>query len=193
MGMNADRLVSTCANRARRSVPADPVLGSVIVALQRTPHDANSSLRIFATIDRVFELLADELSLTADAQASSSSSSIPAEHLPLGPNEHVFSVPYDENGRLLKDGQPRRILDLRDNQALGVAIGKNQGGKALVLGRNADGHYRIAITHDKWVTGASPTDGKWHEVRLLGSWWPAAAVAGEVEQIPLVSSHEGDM
>merc|ERR1711879_1137566 len=80
--------------------------------------------------------------------------------------------------------------DLRDHQSLGVAIGKNKGSKAVVLGRNADGHYRIAITHDKWTPGASPADGKWHEVRLLGSWWPAAAVAGEVQQLPLVSCKE---
>merc|ERR1711966_174481 len=133
-GMNADRLVSTCAKRARSSVPSDPVLGSVIIALQKTPHDANSSLRIFATLERVFELLAAEMSLTISDDAGECSS-IPSEYLPMGPDEAVFSVPYDEEGNLLGDGKPRRILDLRDNQEVGITIGKNQGSKAIVLGR----------------------------------------------------------
>jgi len=58
-GMNADRLVSTVATRARVSSEGKgKIHGSVIVSLQTTPHDANSSVRFFATIDRVMELLA---------------------------------------------------------------------------------------------------------------------------------------
>lgn len=179
-GMNSDRLVSTCASRARRSVPSNPVLGSVIIALQRTPHDANSSLRIFATIDRVFELLAQELSLTVEDAEQKIAFAVPASYLPLGVEEHVFSVPYDREGRLVKNGGHRMNLDLRDNAEVIVAIGKNKGQRARVLGRNADGHYRIAILHN--------SSGNWNEVRLLGKWWPASAASGEVEQIPLISA-----
>jgi len=178
-GMNSDRLVSTCANRARRSVPSDPVFGSVIVALQRTPHDANSSVRIFATIDKVFEMLAQELSLSTCQSSEQLSCPVPEMYLPLGSDEHVFSVPYDQDGKLVEDGEHRVALDLRDNAKAVITIGKNKGQSARVLGRNADGHYRIALTHND---GAN-----WNEVRLLGRWWPAAAVAGEVQQIPLMS------
>jgi hypothetical protein len=179
-GMNSDRLVSTCASRARRSVPSDPVFGSVIIALQRTPHDANSSVRIFATIDRVFQMLAEELSLNIGNASDQDSFTIPEMYLPLGHSEHVFSVPYDKDGKLIQDMEHRTILDLRDNAKAVIAVGKNRGQSARVLGRNADGHYRIALTHND--------DANWNEVRLLGKWWPAAAVAGEVQQIPLAST-----
>lgn len=179
-GMNADRLVSTCANRARRSVPSDPALGSAIVALQQTPHDANSSVRLFATIDKVFGLLAEELALSVDDASHHVAFPVPALHLPHGSDEHVFLVPYDEDGKRMRDGHGRTILDLRDNAEVTIAVGTNKGQHALVLGRNADGHYRIAVTHND--------QGKWNEVRLLGSWWPAAAAAGEVQQLPLTSA-----
>jgi len=175
-GMNADRLVSTCANRARRSVPSEPVFGSAIVALQRTPHDENSSVRVFATIDKVFAMLADELSLSVGEAGQDAAFSVPSVHLPLGPEEQVFSVPYDGEGKLIGAGERRGILDLRDNAEVVLAIGKNKGQQAMVLGRNADGHYRIAIKHND--------NGNWNEVRLLGKWWPAAAAAGEVQQLP---------
>merc|ERR1712100_307074 len=147
-GMNADRLVSTCANRARRSVPSEPVFGSAIVALQRTPHDENSSVRVFATIDKVFAMLADELSLSVGEAGQDAAFSVPSVHLPLGPEEQVFSVPYDGEGKLIGAGERRGILDLRDNAEVVLAIGKNKGQQAMVLGRNADGHYRIAIKHN---------------------------------------------
>lgn len=178
-GMNADRLVSTCASRARRSVPSDPVLGSAVIALQRTPHDANSSVRIFATIDKVFELLAEELMLSVGDPNQNIAFPVPQICLPLGLDEHVFSVPYDNDGRLTEDSQQRHILDLRDHAEIVIAIGRNKGQRGIVLGRNADGHYRIAITHND--------NGNWNEVRLLGKWWPAAAAAGELQQLPLTS------
>jgi hypothetical protein len=179
-GMNADRLVSTCASRARRSVPADPVFGSVIVALQRTPHDANSSVRLFATIDDVLCMLAEELALYIEPADQAMTFPVSPDYLPLGPEEHVFSVPYDEHGKLMQDGGVRRSLDLRDHAELTIAIGKNKGQPARVLGRNEDGHYRIAICHTP--------GGIWNDVRLLGKWWPAAAVAGELNHMPVVSS-----
>jgi len=179
-GMNSDRLVSTCANRARRSVPSDPVLGSVIVALQQTPHDANSSLRIFATINKVFDMLTKELSLTVEDGTQKIPFPVPSVHLPFGVEEHVFSVPYDRDGTLVENGHGRMILDLRDNAEVTIAIGKNKGQRGIVLGTNADGHYRIAITHND--------KRNWNEVRLLGKWWPAAAATGDVQQIPLTSA-----
>jgi NAD-dependent SIR2 family protein deacetylase len=67
-GMNADRLVSTSALKARTyrermalkksssSSNLKEEFGSVIISLQKTVHDHNSSLRIFALRDDVFKL-----------------------------------------------------------------------------------------------------------------------------------------
>eukprot|EP00927_Polykrikos_kofoidii_P053589 TRINITY_DN48195_c0_g1_i1.p1 TRINITY_DN48195_c0_g1~~TRINITY_DN48195_c0_g1_i1.p1 ORF type:complete len:586 (-),score=92.10 TRINITY_DN48195_c0_g1_i1:104-1810(-) len=180
-GMNSDRLVSTCASRAKRSVPSDPVFGSIIVALQRTSHDSDSSLRLFATTDDVFALLAEELALTVRDMSENISFPVPPEHLPFGPQTPVFSVPYDESGMPLaaEEGQQRRWLDLRDNSSLVVTVGKDKGRRLVVLGTNEDGHYRLGLIFGDL--------GKWCDVRLLGSWWPAAAVAGELHQLPIVS------
>merc|ERR1711907_315809 len=59
---------------------ADLVLaiGSAIVALQRTPHDENSSVRVFATIDKVFAMLADELSLSVGEAGQDAAFSVPS-------------------------------------------------------------------------------------------------------------------
>merc|ERR1712203_1056646 len=103
-------------------------------------------VRIYATIDRVFAMLAEELSLSVDDTSASVAFPVPDSYQPLGPEEHVFSVPYDQEGKLLQDGQQRGILDLRDNIEVTLAVGKNKNQRAIVLGRNADGHYRIAIT-----------------------------------------------
>merc|ERR1712032_257859 len=178
-GMNADRLVSTCANRARRSVPSDPVLGSTIVALQTTPHDANSSVRVFARIDKVFGMLAEELSLKIHDADEGVEFPVPPAFLPMSAEEHVFSIPYDNDGKLIEGGKQRTVLDLRDHAEVMIAAGKNKGQRAVVLGRNADGHYRIAITHND--------KSNWSEVRLMGKWWPSAAAAGKVNQLPVIS------
>merc|ERR1719440_902226 len=61
VGMNADRMAVAPAERARRG-KAD-ALGTVIVSLQQTQYDSLASLRIFARIDQVMDLLAAELQL----------------------------------------------------------------------------------------------------------------------------------
>merc|ERR1712023_249071 len=62
VGMNADRIAVAPAERARRGKAG--ALGTVIVSLQQTQYDLISSLRIFATIDEVMELLTTELHLS---------------------------------------------------------------------------------------------------------------------------------
>ena len=54
-GMHADMLVSAAARR--RATAAAGALGSVIVSLQRTPHDASATLRIFAPLDETLRRL----------------------------------------------------------------------------------------------------------------------------------------
>jgi len=57
--------------------------------------------------------------------------------------------------------------------------------RATVLGRNADGHWRLRITHRQ--VSNQGTVKEFGEVRLLGSWWADCASKGTVEQIPVVT------
>merc|ERR1719440_2629964 len=66
VGMNADRMAVAPAERRRHGRKG--ALGTVIVALQQTQYDSLSSIRIFATIDRTMELLAQEMALTVPLQ-----------------------------------------------------------------------------------------------------------------------------
>merc|ERR1719401_1622553 len=60
-GMNADRVVTSPAERAARGDEGS--LGALIIGLQRTVYDAGATLRVFARCDEAFALLAKELCL----------------------------------------------------------------------------------------------------------------------------------
>ena len=214
-GMNADRVVSSAAARARREgdkksgdksgdKSGAQHLGSVIVSLQRTVHDANSSLRIFALIDDVLSLLAEELECPLP----------PADPKPLAAQgkdeDQVFRVPYDpKTGLRLSQASPPggspatasccfnptgaaqpggvelATLDLRPGALLTISSGPDKGAKAEVLGRNRDGHFRISVQR-RFKSG-----GKFNSTFLLGAWWPEEAARGEVDYIPIVPRIEG--
>lgn len=192
-GMNADRVVSTVASKARGK--GKKPLGSVIVSLQSTPHDANSSLRIYALIDDVMSLLAEELGVQVTPQSISNATG-DTVHQPdplitklVGAKKvdvDVFSVPYDLDGNR---AQEHRVLDLREGARVKVTEGPNKGQFASVVGRNADGHWRLRITHAFKTRSDTQraTPATFGEVRLLGSWWPVAAAKGELESIPVMT------
>mmetsp|Transcript_127674 Transcript_127674/g.248828 ORF Transcript_127674/g.248828 Transcript_127674/m.248828 type:complete len:449 (-) Transcript_127674:286-1632(-) len=180
-GMSTDRIVKSCA--ARGTDASTGKFGSVIVSVQRTPHDAECSLRIFATIDRVMALLAAELNINMDAEIKP-----PAElnHQSLGPD--MFLIPYDSNGLLLKTNEdkgaaPRRILDLRQSSELLVATGNDKGQRAVVVGKHPEGHYKLNVERSEAYGGVTA-------VRYLGTWWIQSAVAGDVPQMPVVTVDE---
>jgi len=80
---------------------------------------------------------------------------------------------------------PRTSLNLREGAELVVALGPNRGHKATVLDRNWDGHFRISVQR----SFKHGTSGRgFTEPRLLGNWWPSAAVAGLLPHIPLVTA-----
>merc|ERR1712039_941923 len=110
-GMNSDRLVKTVSERATQRT-APPVHGSVIVSLQTTPHDRDASIRIYATIDRTMEILAECLSLDL-APEGHPLPQPPLQSRPLGPEVDVFDVRYDEAGKKLGADLPSRQWDLR--------------------------------------------------------------------------------
>jgi len=182
-GMNTDRIVRSCAKRAQQVKCSEKRLGSVIVSLQRTPHDAESSLRIFATIDSVMALLAKELALEV---ADSGQKSVPEvsqdQQADAAVVEDVFSIPYDVDGKLVEGhNPPLRVLDLREGTELIITNGADKGQKAVILGKHAEGHYKVGVQRAEDKAGVM-------SIRHLGRWWVDSAVAGEVPQVPLVSA-----
>lgn len=176
-GMNADRLVSTCSDRALRSTHESPVYGSVIVSLQTTPHDANAAVRIYATIDRTMELLAKQMQLDVGPPACS---------IQLPPTEHchaddIFAVPYGKNGQRQVDSSSRILWDLRPRSIHSVTRGPNEGARAIILSKTDDGHYRVGIRL------RPDFQGDYQDIRILGSWWVNSAVAGDVDWLPIVN------
>merc|ERR1711971_575545 len=122
-GMNSDRLVKTCAERAQRAKSrGEDCLGSVIVSLQTTPHDAQASVRIYATIDGTMELLTELLELEV-SPPEAPPPPLPSSHRPLGVEHEVFEVPYDAEGRRLPEGQPCRRWDLRTRSIHFLTVG----------------------------------------------------------------------
>lgn len=177
-GMNTDRIVRSCATRALHATTSDPCLGSVIVSLQRTPHDSESSLRIFSTIDSCLQMLAIELGLHLPDTCKPVSFGSSCNH---GFGNDVFLVPYDSEGILVEDAVGcRRTLDLRDGAELLVTIGADKGQRAIVLGKYADGHYKLRVKRGQ-------EHGSVNSIRYLGLWWIEAAVRGDVPLIPLVT------
>merc|ERR1712023_178719 len=99
VGMNADRMAVAPAERARRG--QNGALGTVIVSLQQTQYDSLSSLRIFATIDKVMEMLAEELALDVPPAPS---------HRPLE-SLVLKDLAYGPDGK--RSASSRLTLDLR--------------------------------------------------------------------------------
>lgn len=177
-GMNTDRIVRSCARHALSGVAPGSCLGSVIVSLQRTPHDAESSLRVFSTISKFLEMLTSELSL----QLPEDYRSFPSAASPNQKAESdIFAVPYGVDGALVSDVfKPKRTLDLREGAALVVTIGSDRGQPAVVVGKHPEGHYKVSVKRSQDNGGVS-------SIRYLGLWWVKAAVQGEIPFVPLVS------
>lgn len=81
--------------------------------------------------------------------------------------------------------QPFQQNDGVDDIFLGatllVTMGADKGQKAVVLGKHSEGHYKLGVQRSQAHGGVT-------SIRYLGQWWISAALAGEVEQIPVVSA-----
>lgn len=174
VGMNADRVAMGPAERHRRGI--EGALGTVIVALQRTTLDASASVRIFAKLDHVAELLAEELGLEVPPAP-------PARPWPAPPV--LEDLPYLPDGRRATPGAaaPGLRLDLRPGSRLRLANppewnrDKHWEQECVVVAGSPEiareGH--IAL---KFTTG--PT------LRILGRWWLDAAVEGSLDCLPII-------
>eukprot|EP00966_Prymnesium_polylepis_P331849 7387414-Prymnesium_polylepis.1 len=104
-GMNADRIASNTARRAGRDAA---VGGTVLINLQRTVMDEHCQLRIFAPIDEVMALLAEELGVPV---APPQHAATPPPPTPCAGETDIFKVPCDADGR--RSTSHTSVLDLR--------------------------------------------------------------------------------
>ena len=177
-GMNADRLVETAGKRLARGDRT--CLGSVIVSLQQTPHDATAALRIFATIDTVMGLLAEEMRLAVIPYAS-----VPGpSSYGVGAKENIFRVPYDRHGQLTTVKADQVPWDLSAGARVRVVSGPGEGFEGIVLGRTKAGHFRVELPLMR--EGASD-HGSCERVYVLGWWWVVTAMKGACESLPIVN------
>ena len=167
-GFNADRVPATAA----QCYDAGSSLGLVIINLQQTPYDGQSSLRIFGRVDDVMLLLSSELGIASTVR--------PAGHV-YQPDvaagsmidEDVFQIPFDSEGN--PSSSLRVTWDLRAGQCVRLTDGPYAGDVGVIMGKNADGHYRIRF-EDTW--------NRTLKMRMrpfslwLGSWWVAEATHG---------------
>lgn len=173
VGMNADRMAVAPAERARRGQGG--ALGTVIVSLQQTQYDSLSSLRIFATIDKVMEMLAAELSLAVPPAPAHR----PWKELPV-----LKDLPYGADGK--RSTSSRLTLDLRAGSKLRVVNqpdwDRDARGNVCEVVESAES--RAAEGHISLLFGKSGSSGS--IVRVLGRWWLDAAMAGSIEYLPVV-------
>uniref|UniRef100_A0A6U1UMB0 UBP-type domain-containing protein n=2 Tax=Trieres chinensis TaxID=1514140 RepID=A0A6U1UMB0_TRICV len=164
-GMNADRVVTTTARKARSGAG----FGSAIVSLQRTQLDDLASLRIFASCDDVFDLLASELGVRTGP--------IPIEIRDFPENDVFLNLPYSSQDGRRTEGE-KMTLDLRIGKSVKVVNqpewdSKRIGNVALVVGKNAEGDFLLNF------------DGR--KTRTLGRWWLMHAMKGEIPRIPVLN------
>jgi len=173
VGMNADRMAVAPAERRRHGRKG--ALGTVIVALQQTQYDSLSSIRIFATIDRTMELLAEEMALT-----------IPPEPEARAWNTApIFTgLPYNSEG--IKDPKCSMTLDLRPGSKLRVINqpewDEERYGSVCQVVEPADifsreGHIQVRF---------GPANSSRSIMRVLGRWWLQDAIDGKADVLPVV-------
>lgn len=181
-GMNADQLVTAAAERAARAgdVPDGPP-GAVIVSLQRTVHDAEASLRLFARCDDVLALVAEELGLAVAPAWPEGEYFVPPALAGRDESELLFEgLPYDASGA--RSDASSSSLDLREDAELVITGGMHAGAVGTVDGYDREGNVRCRFT-------LKAPKGKLRApvAMLLGRWWVQAAVEGSVPRLPVAN------
>jgi NAD-dependent SIR2 family protein deacetylase len=180
-GLNADRMARTPAERyspervaagLSDNAPSKGTLGLVIVNLQETQLDNLSTLRIFAELDDVMQLLTQELQL---ADVDTASLSLPSE-VP-----DIFAgLPYNSVGEL--DKNMSATLDLRKDARIKVTRGNFASCLGVVTGKNAEGHFLLKVKMN--IGGGLCIE----EDLILASWFLVEAKNGTLPFIPLVQA-----
>jgi NAD-dependent SIR2 family protein deacetylase len=168
-GLNADRIAR---NPAKKYSKQKGCHGLVIVALQETQLDELATLRIFALLDDVLQLLAEELKLPDVAPVSLTCSSETSD---------VFiELPYDCAGQFSPGAS--LTLDLRLGAGIKVTNGNFAECPGKVVGKNKEGHYLLKVTMDVGEGACIEED------LLLASWWLLEAESGRISTLPVVQA-----
>lgn len=163
-GLNADRIARVPAQK----YSLNGSFGLVIVNLQETQLDQHATLRIYAELDDVMQLLAQQLQLTEK----------PSSYLAC-PLDDVFSgLPYDAAGKL--DSNASTIIDLRVGARVKVTKGNFGGCCGVVAGKNPERHYVLKI---RMNVGA---EAFIEEDLLLAHWFLQDAKLGNLSSLPIV-------
>jgi len=166
-GFNVDGVAEAAAQRFK----ANRSQGLVIVNLQQTQYDDICSLRIFAKIDDVMELLAKELGI---AERVSSMEARYEPDLPEGAKveDDVFMVPFDMDGNPCEE---KMVWDLRKGNRVKLTGGPYEGDEGTIIKKNHNGDIMI-----KFVDSINPTfNAKRRPFDLwLGKWWLEQATKG---------------
>jgi len=193
-GMNADRVVSSAAARAARGVGG----GAVIIGLQRTVHDASATLRIFAPIDDVFALLAEQMSLPVPPALPEGTYFLPRVlSLPDGSRPDpaddsrylLRRLAYDAAGRRLTADAAQQAsgsaaeLDLRDGAQVVIPSGMYAGARGEVDGTDREGNPRCRFRLKLKAGGTFRAPF----AMLLGTWHLQAAADATIAQLPVVN------
>ena len=157
------------------------------------------SLRFWAKLDSLAGLLFQELELDPQPCPSSARSVYPVEAFVSDPKrleertvdkeKDIYLVPYDpSSGVRLKDFEALPAsqltrLDLSEDAQVKLTQGMYAGDTGEVVGKQLEGHWKIRFQHPL-KPGAKL---KRPFERILGTWWVAAAVMGEVTHIPVVN------
>lgn len=179
-GFNVDSMVDSAAQAYRRGSG----FGVVIVNLQQTPYDDLCTLRIFARIDALMEVLADELGI-ADKVRPMDHVYVPDLAQGAVVAEDMFLVPFDEHG----DPSPEKMVwDLRLGKRVRLTGGPYAGDVGTIMEKSQSGHYRI-----RFEDSVNPDfNVKRRPFSLwLGNWWLEEATKGygicPEGKIPLVN------
>jgi hypothetical protein len=164
-------------------------LGCVIVSLQTTQHDASSTLRMFAKIDTVMQLLAVELGLPlTELRAQFLRDEPYVARIPvanrLAGHKGIYLIPYGSDGNRLPEGALLRQLDLSAGAQVKLANGPFAGDVGQVEQTTRYG-FQLHVTH--------PERPGWRQYEgsrrtILGSWLLDAAVRGALDSFPLATA-----
>jgi len=158
-GMNADRMARTVSEKAKR----DEAIGAVMVNLQRTKMDSETSLRIYAKLDDVFKLLSEELKLSVRPMSHI--------HVPDYRGKEVETdvfifTGYDGKTGLRAAGKTCK-LDMREDAKVVLTCGPHKGDDGDVVEKRSQGHYRIRFRHA--IKKRSKLKVPFQ--RTMGTWW----------------------
>eukprot|EP00300_Choanocystis_sp_HF-7_P037027 c53013_g1_i1.p1 GENE.c53013_g1_i1~~c53013_g1_i1.p1 ORF type:complete len:362 (-),score=71.56 c53013_g1_i1:17-1102(-) len=170
-GSWADQIVSATAAKFGATQQG----GSVIISIQQTTHDANSTLRVFSGINQFFAIIERKLNLVLNPYNAGPDLSL----LPRTDVDHVYpNLSYDRTGKF--DLDALMTLDLRPGAT--VRIVDQPKWDQAEHGETA--FVKQCVEPHKYYDLEMVKSGK---RRRLGPWWLTAAYGKSITHLPIVN------